>query len=117
MNYYVRVIYLMEDERRSCCRITRYYSCLCLFDSLMKIIFPLKEHICLNQVRYFLEKNNIQFYFWNDKVKLAAVVCKFCMARFVWLGNYKRSYYQKTNPLYYSTTVGHYIRKFDELGI
>ena len=78
MNYFVRVINLMEDGC-FCRRITRYYSCSCLFYSLVKIIFPLKEHICLNKVRDFLEMDNIQFYFLNDKVKSAAVVCHSCM--------------------------------------
>ena len=63
------------------------------------------------------EINHQDFYSWNNKTSSTAVVCNSCTGRLVWLGKYKRSYYQKNNPFYYSAKVGNRIRKFDEVCI
>ena len=112
MNFRLYVINPIETCQ--CRTITRYYSCSCFFDPLVKITLPLKEHLCQKKIKEILrkEKPDAPFFFWNDKNSSAAVVCHDCTERFAW----RRKYYDDSKTLYYSVTVNNRIKKFDEGG-
>ena len=109
-------MYVLLPPKCACEGIYRYYSCSCVFDSIVKIILPSREHVCLKEIKAILrkEKPKHPFFFWNDKnVDAAAVVCHDCIERFFWMGNYTKKSYRSDNELYYSVTVNNRIKTFD----
>ena len=86
-------MFVLLPPKCNCEQLYRYHSCSCFFDSLVKVILPSKDHVCLKKIKSVLrkEKPNKQFILWNDRHNTAAVICNDCIDRFFWLGKYTKN--------------------------